>query len=149
MKIENETNQSKVQKRKHKVVQGLLDKSWCLNPLLLISCFIIAFILLLPSSCKTDTVISTSSFSKTIPNKIDFNFHVKPILSDRCFTCHGPDENARKENLRFDTKEGAFAALGKDKDHFAIIPNDIENSTFVQRIFSEDLEEVMSPPEKS
>ncbi|GJM31273.1 MAG: hypothetical protein DHS20C18_02740 [Saprospiraceae bacterium] len=80
---------------------------------------------------------------KTVPEVIDFNFHVKPILSDRCFKCHGPDEKARKGDLRLDTKEGAFAALGDDKDHYAIIPGDVENSTLVQRIYSDNPEEAM------
>ncbi len=119
------------------------------TPLVLVSIIVITLLLLFPSSCKTDQVISSSSIAKAIPDKIDFNFHVKPILSDRCFTCHGPDENARKENLRFDTKEGAFAALGKNKDHYAIIPNDAENSTLIQRIFSEDPAEIMPTPESN
>ncbi len=122
-------------------------KSTILSLLFLTIAFVI--ILLFPSSCKTDQVISSPSITNAIPDKIDFNFHVKPILSDRCFTCHGPDENARKENLRFDTKEGAFAALGKNKDHYAIIPNDVENSTLVNRIFSEDPEEMMPTPESN
>ncbi len=122
-------------------------KSTILSLLFLTIAFVI--ILLFPSSCKTDQVISSPSITNAIPDKIDFNFHVKPILSDRCFTCHGPDENARKENLRFDTKEGAFAALGKNKDHFAIVPNDVENSTLVNRIFSEDPEEMMPTPESN
>ncbi|MFK7775961.1 MAG: PSD1 and planctomycete cytochrome C domain-containing protein [Saprospiraceae bacterium] len=122
-------------------------KSTILSLLFLTIAFVI--ILLFPSSCKTDQVISSPAISKAIPDKIDFNFHVKPILSDRCFTCHGPDENARKEGLRFDTKKGAFAALGKNKDHYAIIPNDAENSTLVQRIFTEDPEEIMPTPESN
>lgn len=126
-----------------------IKKSTILSPLLLISCFAIVLLLIFPSSCKTDQVISSASITKAIPDKIDFNFHVKPILSDRCFTCHGPDGNARKENLRFDTKEGAFAALGKSKDHFAIVPNDVENSTLINRIFSVDPEEIMPPPESN
>jgi hypothetical protein len=126
-----------------------IKKSTILSPLLLISCFAIILLLIFPSSCKTDQVISSASITKAIPDKIDFNFHVKPILSDRCFTCHGPDGNARKENLRFDTKEGAFAALGKSKDHFAIVPNDVENSTLINRIFSADPEEIMPPPESN
>jgi len=126
-----------------------IKKSTILSPLLLISCFSIVLLLIFPSSCKTDQVISSASITKAIPDKIDFNFHVKPILSDRCFTCHGPDGNARKENLRFDTKEGAFAALGKSKDHFAIVPNDVENSTLINRIFSVDPEEIMPPPESN
>lgn len=50
-----------------------------------------------------------------LPEKIDFNFHVRPILSDRCFSCHGPDENARKANLRLDVEEGIFSRI-KDKE---------------------------------
>ncbi|MFK8009980.1 MAG: PSD1 and planctomycete cytochrome C domain-containing protein [Saprospiraceae bacterium] len=125
------------------------QKSITISPLIMIAVLAIAALLIFPSSCKTDQVISSPALTKTIPAKIDFNFHVKPILSDRCFTCHGPDENSREENLRFDTQEGAFAALGKNKDHYAIIPHDAENSTLVQRIFSEDPEDIMPTPESN
>ncbi len=83
-----------------------------------------------------------------MPEKIDFNFHVKPILSDRCYTCHGPDPAARKEDLRFDTEEGAFAALTGD-NRFAIVRGDAERSVLVERIFSDDPEEMMPPPESN
>lgn len=115
----------------------------------IICCLVIIVLSLFQTSCKTDQITSSTFITKTIPDKIDFNFHVKPILSDRCFTCHGPDENTRKENLRFDTKEGAFAALGKNKDHFAIVPYDVENSTLVDRIFSGVSEEMMPTPESN
>lgn len=84
-----------------------------------------------------------------IPEIIDFNFHVKPILSDRCFKCHGPDEKVREAELRFDTQEGAFAALGELKDHFAIIPFQSDSSTLIQRIFETDPDEMMPPPESN
>ncbi|RYG30755.1 MAG: hypothetical protein EOO01_36305, partial [Chitinophagaceae bacterium] len=42
---------------------------------------------------------------------IDFNFDIKPILSDRCFKCHGPDPNNRKADLRLDIEANAYAAL--------------------------------------
>lgn len=81
-----------------------------------------------------------------IPELIDFNFHVKPILSDRCFKCHGPDPQTREAGLALHQKELAFAALGEEKDHYAIVPADTESSTLIQRIYAEDLQEVMPPP---
>src|SRR4051794_2374660 len=65
-----------------------------------------------------------ASKNDSLPEYVDFNIHIRPILSDRCFVCHGPDANNRKANLRLDTKEGAFAALGEKKDHYALVPGD-------------------------
>ena len=47
-----------------------------------------------------------------VPEKIDFNRDVRPILSDNCFFCHGPDKGTREADLRLDTKEGLFTAIG-------------------------------------
>lgn len=77
---------------------------------------------------------------------IDFNWQVRPILSDRCFKCHGPDEKKREAGLRLDTEEGAFAALGETKDHFAIVPGRPEQSTLVQRIWSVHPDSMMPAP---
>ncbi len=76
---------------------------------------------------------------------IDFNRDIRPILSDACFQCHGPDENKRQANLRLDTKDGAFTDLN---GHAAIIPGDVTKSTLLQRIVSDDPDEQM-PPAKS
>ena len=70
--------------------------------------------------------------------KIDFNYHVKPILSDKCFACHGPDVKKRQAEFRLDTEEGAFKALKSNSSHFAIVKGKPEESLLVQRIFSED-----------
>ncbi len=90
-----------------------------------------------------DTLVS----HQAIPDKIDYNFHVKPILSDRCYACHGPDEKVRKANLRLDMKSSAFSNLDSEEERYAIIPGDIENSQLVQHITSKDPDMVMPPPE--
>ncbi|MEM6318699.1 MAG: PSD1 and planctomycete cytochrome C domain-containing protein [Bacteroidota bacterium] len=86
---------------------------------------------------------------QSIPDKIDFNFHVKPILSDRCFACHGPDKNAIEGDLSLATREDAMKALGKYQDRHAIVPGLPDSSTMIQRIYSDDPEDVMPTPESN
>ena len=74
--------------------------------------------------------------------KVEFNRDIRPILSDRCFTCHGPDANNRKTPLRFDTEKGATQDLG---GHFAIVAGQPEKSTLVERITSDDAIRRMPP----
>lgn len=81
-----------------------------------------------------------------IPELVDFNFHVRPILSDRCFKCHGPDANKREANLRLDTEEGAFAALKDNPGEHVIVPGDPLNSAMYARLVSTDTSELMPPP---
>ena len=77
---------------------------------------------------------------------LDFNRDVRPILSDRCFGCHGPDAaKGRKAGLRLDTADGAYAALASG--HRAIAPGDLAASEAARRIESDDPDEVMPPPE--
>jgi hypothetical protein len=70
---------------------------------------------------------------------VDFNREIRPILSDNCFTCHGPDEKQRMAGLRFDTKEGAFARAG------VIVAGDSANSKLYQRISAKDADRLMPP----
>ena len=72
--------------------------------------------------------------------KVDYNEDIRPILSENCFYCHGPDGNKRKAKLRLDVRE---AALQKK----AFVPGDAEASELVKRLFSTDSEEVMPPPD--
>ncbi|HKZ66732.1 MAG TPA: PSD1 and planctomycete cytochrome C domain-containing protein [Chitinophagaceae bacterium] len=81
--------------------------------------------------------------------KIDFNYHVKPILSDKCFACHGPDVKKRQAEFRLDTEEGAFKALKSNPLHFAIVKGKAEESFLVKRIFSEDPLFRMPPAESN
>lgn len=80
------------------------------------------------------------------PTKVDFNFQVRPILADRCFTCHGPDERARKAKLRLDIRDQALAVRDPAAGTRAVAPSQPDQSEMVRRIFSADPEEVMPPP---
>jgi hypothetical protein len=74
---------------------------------------------------------------------IDFNRDIRPILSENCFVCHGPDESQRKAKLRLDTRDGALAKL-RGGGH-AIVPGKTNESALVQRILAEDASERMPP----
>ena len=87
--------------------------------------------------------------TQQLPEVVDFNFHVKPILSDRCFTCHGPDEKARKGNLRLDLQETAFALMDTATQRFAIVPGSVSKSHLIDRIVSDDQDYMMPPPESN
>ncbi|WP_337175859.1 PSD1 and planctomycete cytochrome C domain-containing protein [Paludisphaera sp.] len=76
--------------------------------------------------------------------KVDFARDVRPILSENCFACHGPDPGHRKADLRLDTHEGAFEVL-KSGDA-AVVPGDPEASGLVFRVEVDDDEMLMPPP---
>src|SRR5688572_8855141 len=101
--------------------------------------------------CVLGVVIFTrnsvsSSTPQRIPDVVDFNFHIRPILSDRCFKCHGPDANKRKADLRLDTEDGLYQALKEDPNAHVIVNGDPEHSEMFQRLISEDTSIVMPPP---
>jgi hypothetical protein len=74
---------------------------------------------------------------------VDFNRDVRPLLSDNCYACHGPDKGKRKAKLRLDNREGVTADLG---GHAAVVPGSPGKSELVRRILSNDPDEVMPPP---
>jgi mono/diheme cytochrome c family protein len=78
--------------------------------------------------------------------KVDYNRDIRPILSDNCFACHGPDARQRKAKLRLDTRDGAFAEL-RGGGH-AIVPGKIDDSVLIERITADDPSQRM-PPAKS
>ncbi|MFK5924001.1 MAG: DUF1553 domain-containing protein [Verrucomicrobiota bacterium] len=73
-------------------------------------------------------------------DKVDFNQQVMPILSDKCFHCHGPDKEHREAELRLDVREAAIEAG-------AIVPGNVEKSEFLVRLFHDDPDELMPPAE--
>ena len=76
--------------------------------------------------------------------EVSFNRDIRPILSSKCFFCHGPSEKSRKAKLRLDLEEEAF----HERDEIAAFArNSLENSEAWHRIISDDPDEVMPPPE--
>jgi hypothetical protein len=80
-----------------------------------------------------------------LPDYVDYNFHVKPILSDRCYTCHGPDAQTRKAGLRLDIESEAFKKL--ESGHHAFFKGSLSKSESIKRLISTDPELMMPPPE--
>ena len=78
---------------------------------------------------------------------ISYNKDIRPILSDKCFSCHGPDVTKMKAGLRLDKPENALAELTKNKGHFAIVPGSPEKSELIRRIESNDPNVIMPQPE--
>ena len=88
-----------------------------------------------------------SSASLQLPETVDYNFHIKPILSDKCYTCHGPDANKRKAGLRMDLETSLFAELSENPGHFPIVPGKPNKSQAYLNIVSSDKDELMPPPD--
>jgi len=77
--------------------------------------------------------------------ELRFNRDIRPIISDRCFKCHGPDSGSRKAKLRLDDPQSAFGPRKNPNEH-AIVPGKPEQSVLVRRIFATDPDDVMPPP---
>ncbi|MFN0110982.1 MAG: DUF1549 domain-containing protein, partial [Blastocatellia bacterium] len=83
--------------------------------------------------------VSADVTAQAKAGSVDFNREIRPILSDTCFACHGPDEATRKAKLRLDTKDGAFAKTG------VIVAGNSAESRLIKRITSKDPNAVMPP----
>ena len=91
-------------------------------------------------------LLSTHSGFAQDGSPVDFTRDVRPILSDRCFRCHGPDEAVREAELRLDQQQGLF----ENRDgHVSVQPNSPEDSELIRRILSDDPDEVMPPPDSN
>lgn len=82
-------------------------------------------------------------------DEVVYNSDVRPILSDKCFLCHGPDKSNNKGDLRLDTPEAAFAALKDSPGKHALTPGSLGESEVWRRINSADPEEIMPTPESN
>src|SRR6476660_2254438 len=80
---------------------------------------------------------------------IDFARDVAPILSDKCYFCHGPDEKARKAKLRLDMTDGPQVAYRAKDDVAVIVPGKSGDSELIRRIVTDDVEDKMPPPKSN
>ena len=80
--------------------------------------------------------------STSAADPVDFNRDIRPILSDNCFECHGPDAEQRQTELRLDTREGLFRTTD---EHSSVVPGDVAKSELFRRISSSDPDERMPP----
>lgn len=94
---------------------------------------------------RLTTLLLTSSLAHA---ELSYNYDVRPILSDKCFLCHGPDEQKNGAGLRLDNAAAAFAAL-TESDGFAIVPGKIDESVAWHRIVSTEADEIMPPPDSN
>ena len=76
---------------------------------------------------------------RVLPKQVEFNRDIRPILSERCFTCHGPDAGSREADLRLDQRDAAIEAS-------AIVPGEPEDSEIWVRMISDDEDYRMPPP---
>ena len=83
------------------------------------------------------------------PDSVSYNFDIRPILSDKCFICHGPDANKRQAGLRLDIAEEAYKALEENPDKHAVVPGYPDKSQVFLRISSEDSTFRMPPVESN
>ncbi|MFT4565135.1 MAG: hypothetical protein ACI9FN_000083 [Saprospiraceae bacterium] len=107
--------------------------------------FVLLSVLFIVNCTNSKKSLQVLAGNKSLPEKVDFNFHIKPLLADRCFTCHGPDGTARKAELRLD--EEAFAKKTLESGKKALHAGSLAKSEVWKRINSENQELVMPPPE--
>lgn len=100
-------------------------------------------------SCWNKPSGMTGEASGRLPDIVDYNFDVRPIFSDKCYACHGPDPGKRKAGLRLDIADSAYKALKDNPDAHAIVPGKPALSEVFLRISSKDTAYIMPPPESN
>ena len=105
-----------------------------------VACCSIVRVLFLTVTCAV--LLGAIDAAERSPSRIDFNRDIRPILSDNCFQCHGPDRKNRKAELRLDTEAGMFGDYG---GYHLVVPENPTESELLQRITSADEEQRMPP----
>ena len=102
---------------------------------------------LLPTLITCSLLCLISPKRNQAEDRVSFNRDIRPILSDRCFHCHGPDNENREADLRLDTEEGAYKSLEFGEGSHVVKPGSPEESEVFLRISSDDEFSRMPPPE--
>ncbi len=110
---------------------------------LAVICVAIFFVGAIISLNACHNTSESSVATEEIPDVVSYNFNIRPILSDKCFKCHGPDANKRQANLRLDIQESAYAALKDEPEKHALVPGDPGASELYRRITTSDSSEIM------
>ena len=84
---------------------------------------------------------------RALPEKVSYNFDIRPILSDKCYKCHGPDASHREAYLRLDIADSIYKPLKITKGAFALVPGKPDKSEIYKRISSADQTYMMPPPD--
>src|SRR5690349_24913651 len=100
---------------------------------LMLTLFAIVYVI---QACNSPS--TTQVAEEELPDSISYNFNVRPILSDKCFVCHGPDANKREAGLRLDIAEEAYKALKDNPSAHALVPFKPDASEVFLRISSKD-----------
>ncbi|WPU97085.1 PSD1 and planctomycete cytochrome C domain-containing protein [Mucilaginibacter sabulilitoris] len=98
------------------------------------------FVLYSVNACR-----SGSDNAEQMPETVSYNFNIRPILSDKCFKCHGPDATHREAGLRLDLPDSAFKALKDNPSAHALVPGNPLQSEVFRRVSTKDTAEQMPP----
>ncbi|WP_309331091.1 PSD1 and planctomycete cytochrome C domain-containing protein [Mucilaginibacter sp.] len=86
-----------------------------------------------------------ATIDEQMPDVVSYNFNIRPILSDKCYKCHGPDASKRQAGLRLDMPESAFKALKDDPNAHVLVPGSPAMSELFRRVSTNDTAEMMPP----
>ena len=95
--------------------------------------------------CMFNACYHTTNIDEQVPDTVSYNFNIRPILSDKCYKCHGPDASKRQAGLRLDKPESAFKALRDNPNAHVLVPGSPEMSELFRRISTGDTSEMMPP----
>lgn len=111
---------------------------------LMLTLFAIVYVI---QACNSPSTVQVAE--EQLPDTISYNFNVRPILSDKCFICHGPDANKREADLRLDIAEEAYKALKENPSAHALVPFKPNASEVFLRIASKDSAYMMPPKDSN